>query len=221
MNYNLYSFIPFSGWDLAMLLSQAYKAKMGQTYLSYITALSNIQSIVSNGILCHKRAQNLGHVDISLQEVQDKRACKDVVVGETRLHQYANLYFDARNPMMFKRKPLAKELCVVRVDLAVLDIQGTIIADRNAASDYVRFMQPDDALYVLDWGRIFARDWRAPNAPEYYENKSKKCAEVLVMDYVPPDYLREVLVVDEEVKQRTEPLVGDLLVRVHSDIFFC
>jgi hypothetical protein len=49
-----------------------------------------------------------------------------------------NLYFHARNPMMFKRR--GEALCVLRVSTDVLQINGTVITDQNAASDYVRFL---------------------------------------------------------------------------------
>ena len=53
--------------------------------------------------------------------------------GGLKLHQYANLYFHARNPMMYSRKEKAAELCVLCVSLEVLRLPGVVITDKNAA----------------------------------------------------------------------------------------
>jgi hypothetical protein len=68
--------------------------------LHYITHIDNMLSIWKHGILCHKLAYRLKHISVSMEEVQKKRANKKVPGGKP-LHEYANLYFCARNPMLF------------------------------------------------------------------------------------------------------------------------
>jgi hypothetical protein len=43
---------------------------------------------------------------------------------------------------MFKRQAEAPDLCVLRVSTRVLDLAGVVISDQNAASGYVRFLDP-------------------------------------------------------------------------------
>jgi hypothetical protein len=93
-----------------------------------------------------------------MQPVQDKRDQKQVP-GGLKLHQYANLYFHARNPMLFKRLNEAAELCVLRVSTQVLVLDGTVISDQNAASDYVRFLHSSQ-WRLLAFDDIYAMDWR-------------------------------------------------------------
>jgi hypothetical protein len=109
------------------------------------------------------------------------------VPGGLKLHQYANLYFDARNPMMYKRKAEAPDICVLRVSVNVLKLDGTVISDMNAAStNYVRFLHPSQ-WKSLNFDAIFATDWRHPgNPPAYYRHSAQKCAEVLVPGVVQP-----------------------------------
>jgi hypothetical protein len=76
--------------------------------------IANIAPVLRDGILSHQRAASLLHADVSLADVQGKRAAK-VVPNGLRLHQYANLYFHARNPMMYKRQAEAGSLCILRV----------------------------------------------------------------------------------------------------------
>ena len=64
------------------------------------------------------------HVSIAMPEVQAIRAAVRVPDGSKLgrpLHTYANLYFDARNPMMYVRKHEHESTCVLCVDPAVLD----------------------------------------------------------------------------------------------------
>ena len=68
-----------------------------------------------------------------MQSVQDLRDKKQVP-GGLQLHQYANLYFHARNPMLFKRLNEVDSLCVLRISKEVL-AAGAVITDQNAASD--------------------------------------------------------------------------------------
>nr|VFJ98995.1 MAG: protein of unknown function (DUF4433) [Candidatus Kentron sp. LFY] len=91
-----------------------------------------------------------------MADVQDRRN-KIQVPGGMRLHQYANLYFDARNPMMYKRLAQVEVLCVLCVSTDVLNLPGVVITDQNAASDYVRFYPPRFSTF-LDFGWICADD---------------------------------------------------------------
>lgn len=54
------------------------------------------------------------------------------------------------------------------------------MADRNAASDYVRFYEVSAGIQALDKDLVFARFWLNPNDPiDEMRRKSVKCAEVL------------------------------------------
>src|SRR3989304_2107472 len=106
--------------------------------LHYITPTKNIGSIYTLGILSHKKVEKISHQSVAMDEIQERRK-KVVVPGGRPLHQYVNLYFHARNPMMFKRKDFHKELCVVKVSKDVLSLPQVVITDGNASSDYVRF----------------------------------------------------------------------------------
>jgi hypothetical protein len=90
------------------------------------------------GILSHELSKKLPHKSVAMQEIQYKRKNKKIP-GARKLHQYANLYFDAHNPMLSRRRDQNNQICVLRIDISVLDLPNVIITDRNAASGYVRF----------------------------------------------------------------------------------
>jgi len=189
------------------------------TELHCIIPIANLDSVMAHGILSHERAAKLPHHSVALQPVQDRRDQKQVP-GGLKLHQYANLYFHARNPMLFKRKDEAPTLCVLRVSTQVLELEGTVISDQNAASAYVRFLHPRQ-WQLLDFDAIYAMDWRHPGDPvAYFRHSSRKCAEVLVPQRVETRFLTGAYVVDQAAKIRVDRLELALPVTPNPVLFF-
>ena len=189
------------------------------TELQCIMPMANIPSVLEHGIVCKDRSGELEHVSIAMDEMQKIRAAKRVP-GALRLHQYANLYFHARNPMMSKRRAEADTTCVLRISTDVLRLDGVVITDQNAASDYVRFYSPDQ-WRELDFDRIYAMDWRHPNnPPAYYRHSSQKCAEVLVPDCVEPQHLIGAYVVDVAAQATLEAAGFELPIQIDRNMFF-
>jgi len=157
--------------------------------LHYITHIGNLPSICKYGILSHKQAGGLSHVSVASPDVQERRA-KKIIPGGLPLHAYVNLYFDARNPMMYVLQAKHADLCILRIDPAVMNLPGVIISDHNASSVYARFFPCPEGLKHLNRDMVFATSWTHPdNQIEEWEHKSIKCAEVLVPDKVVPKYL--------------------------------
>lgn len=188
--------------------------------LQFITAIENLGSILERGILCHNRMRKLRHVSIAMQEVQDRRVHKKVP-GGLQLHDYANLYICARNPMMYKRRSAHENLSVLAVSADVLDIPGTVVTDQNAATRYVRFAAAPDGLLIVDKDRTFARNWRHPLDPvEEWRHKARKCAEVLIPQVVSTDYIQAAYVSGSMGKQRVKAVSNAIEIRVDADLFF-
>lgn len=183
-----------------------------------IMPIANIASVLKLGILSYERAAKLQHNSVALQTVQDKRHVKQVP-GGLRVHQYANLYFHARNPMMFKRKEQANSLCVLRVGLEVLKVSGVVLADCNAGSDYVRFLHPSQ-WSLLDFDDIYARNWRHPDQIRQWKHSARKCAEVLVPHLVESSFLTGAYVVSEPARKSLADQGFRHPIAVDSDLFF-
>jgi hypothetical protein len=189
------------------------------TELHCIMPMANLVSVMKQGVLSHERAARVPHRSVALQPVQEKRDQKQVP-GALKLHQYANLYFHARNPMMFRRQDQAHELCVLRISTMVLALPGTVTTDQNAASDYVRFLHPRQ-WQVLDFDAIYAMDWRHPDDQiAHWRHSSQKCAEVLIPQRVEPIYVTGAYVVDDVARERLETLGLALLVTSNPVLFF-
>jgi hypothetical protein len=181
--------------------------------------IANMPSVITHGVLSYERAAKLKHLSVAMQPVQDKRDSK-AVPGGLRLHQYANLYFHARNPMLYVRKSEANGLCVLRVSTEVLQLEGTVMADQNAASNYARFFAPSK-WSMLDFNDIYARDWRhADDQIRAWQHKSRKCAEVLVRHVVPPRFVWGAYVVDGEAAASLQAKGFAQPVSINPDLFF-
>lgn len=182
-----------------------------------IMPIENLASVHMYGVVSHENASNLQHRSVALQPVQEKRDVKQVPRG-LRLHQYANLYFHARNPMMFLRR-FEAGLCVLRISVDVLAVPGTVLADQNAASNYVRFYSPAQ-IDQLNFDRIYALDWTDDNVISYYQKKAARCAEVLVPYHVNPGLITGAYVRDEAAAALALQAAPWLAVTVDPHLFF-
>lgn len=186
--------------------------------LHNIMPIANMPSVLKHGILSHEKAAQLPHSDVSMAEVQDRRDNVQVP-GGLSLHQYANLYFDARNPMMYKRLAQSESLCVISVLKEVLSLPKVVIADQNAASNWVRFY-PASAYKSLNFDLIFANDWRHSDQIAYWQHKSAKCAEVLVPNVVTVDFIQKAYVVNETARKNLSATGFSKPIEINTRLFF-
>lgn len=190
------------------------------TELHYITAIANVPSIMQHGILSHDLAERLAHDSVAMPEIQERHSNKQIP-GAKPLHDYANLYFDAHNPMLSRCRARNAEICVLRVEASVLDQAGVIVTDRNAASDWVRFSPVADGLAGINRERLFARFWLHRDDPyEEMSHKSEKCAEVLVPDRVEVRLIIGAYAANRPASLAFQQLNTELPVHIHGDMFF-
>jgi hypothetical protein len=181
--------------------------------------IANAPSVMQNGILSHERAAQLAHHSVAMEEIQDRRD-KVHVPGGLRLHQYANLYFHARNPMMFKRKDQADTLCVLQVSRDVVGLDSVVLADQNASSDYVRFLSPAQ-IRLINFDLVFADDWRHPDDRiAYFRHKAIMCAEVLVPNAVAPGLIVGAHVANQQAQQALLATGFNRAVQINAHLFF-
>ncbi len=188
--------------------------------LYFITPIANVPSIMQHGILSNKLSKKLSHESLAMEKVQARRKNKQIP-GARKLHEYANLYFDAHNPMLSKKRDQNNQICILRVNPSVWDLPDVIISDRNAASDWVRFSTVSDALAALDKNKIYATYWtNASNQYDLWEQKSIKCAEVLIPGRVEAKYILGAYVANQTALKVFQQLKIQLTVCIKSDIFF-
>ncbi len=161
------------------------------TELHSIMPIANIPSVMKHGVLSHnlRKKKKIPNHSVALQGVQERRA-KKVVLGAKPLHDYANLYFDAHNPMLSRVRDDNNKICVLRISIEVLNLPKVVISDRNAACDFVGFYPYPDGLEKLDFDMVYSEWWKHGDDPMLEElHRHIKCAEVLVPDCVEPQYI--------------------------------
>ena len=184
-----------------------------------IMPIANVASVMKYGLLSYERAKKLKHRSVAMPDIQERRD-KIRIPGGRRLHHYANLYLDARNPMLFKRKNEAGALCVLRISTQARCIEGVVFADRNASSNYVRFLAFNQ-VDLLNLEKIYSRDWRHPDdIIAYFRHKSVKCAEFLVPDRLPPEFITGAYVMNIMAKRRLRETGFTLPIIIDADLFF-
>lgn len=182
--------------------------KLDINNLYYITHIDNLPSILERGILSHERIEE-EHVQptrIYNTDIVNKRKEKNTPDHKS-LWNYANLYFQARNPMMYRvvHEKGAKDLVVVSVAKKILHTSGVFITDGNAANDPTQFYFPNDGLKMLQqqWKIVQSEWWNTLDG-----SKRKIMAECLVPNNVGPNLINAVYVVDEETQTRLAGMVG-------------
>jgi hypothetical protein len=186
--------------------------------LHYIIPIKNIRFVMCYGILSHEQASKLDHDDISLADVQDRR--DKIQVGEYKLHQYSNLYFCARNPMMYKRRNQSDGLCVLQINRRVLNNPEVVLSDRNAASDYAKFYKSPEGLRHIDFDLVFAEYWTDPDQFEERRKKSIKCAEALIPHCVDARYIDGAYVANKTAEINLKNAGFNKPIAINAHIFF-
>jgi len=187
--------------------------------LHYITPIANVPSILARGILSKRGARPLRPASIAMAEVQVIRANK-AVPGGRPLHEYANLYICARNPMLYKGAAQHMELCVLAISPAVLDLPGVVIADGNAASGYTGFWPAPAGLETIDKGLVFAEYWTDNDQIQQWRKMRAKCAEVLVPEQVDARYIIGAHVSCPEAAETLRRAGFDLPTTMNPHLFF-
>jgi ssDNA thymidine ADP-ribosyltransferase, DarT len=131
---------PYTSCRIDRLLATGGRAlqMMGRTIrnLYYITHLDNVPSILRHGILSHEEIQSRGLAFTAIYDtaIVSRRSQISVPDGRT-LWSFANLYFQPRNPMLYRVaiEQGADHLAVVAVKTNVLARPDVMLANGNAA----------------------------------------------------------------------------------------
>lgn len=189
------------------------------TELHFITPIVNVSGILRHGILSHKKAKETRHASIAMDEIQERRK-RVTIPGGRPLHDYANLYLCARNPMLYKRLGQRDQLCVLRINTTVLDIEGAIVSDGNASSDYTRFSKAPEGLKIVEREYVFADVWVDQDPIEGFRKKRQKCAEILVPGKVTTEYILGAYVANAEAMGTLEQTGFDRPIEMNQHLFF-
>jgi hypothetical protein len=172
-----------------------------------MTHIDNLNSILAFSLLSHNQAhgRRLVRRDISLKQVQARRATKRDMCFFKRLHDYAVLYFNPLNAMYFTPRVKLLPKAIVGFDASLLLDPGVVFTDGNAASSGTHFFDEVSQLVQLDWGVI--KD-KFTGYTEDREYRRIKCAEVLVPDSIDTRSIRRIVFDSDRMAQEFESQLG-------------
>lgn len=181
-------------------------ARQGIINLYYITHVDNVSSILERGILSHERiaAEEIDYKPIYDNAIVVNRHKIKTPTGRS-LWGFANLYFQPRNPMLYRvlREKSPDEIVIISLKSeAILSRTDIFVSTGNAASHLSEILNASDSLEAIPEIRKAAnKDWWT----EESGLKRRIMAECLVPDVVSPDLIQAIYVADHNVADKLKP----------------
>ena len=175
--------------------------------LYYITHIENLRSIFSQGILSHRFVEERGvkYKAIYDADIVGHRKLKTTPEGRS-LWDFANAYFQPRNPMLYRvvHEIERKEVVVLGLQPRVLELPGAYLTDGNAANNATAFFDYKSGIEAIAgiWGTVSSEWWNSVDG-----SKRKIMAECLVPGEIHPDLIHSVYVTSHEVARQVRDLV--------------
>lgn len=176
--------------------------------LYYITHVDNLPSILQLGVLSHRQVldRQIDFTAIYNADIVSNRRLRQTPQQKS-LWDYANLYFESRNAMLYKVlfygvDRAIEHTAIVKIRPAVTSLDDVLIADGNAASagtEITRFNNAQLSRIAQQTDREY---WSAVDG-----SKRRLQAELLVPDLVPARYIESVYVASRPIRQRVESLL--------------
>lgn len=177
----------------------------GVRSLWHMTHVDNVPSILDKGLFSKRQINGNGQVfqDLSDSGVQDRRSRKNETVFGRNLHEYVPLYVSPKNPMMFRlgNEYGSSSLALVEISLDAFLKIPFVFTDGNAASNSTQFFGEAQDVGSLPWEVLHAQYWT-----NFEDGSRKKCAEVLVLNRIPSEYIVNVHCADRLASQHLSAL---------------
>ena len=174
--------------------------------LYYITNIANLPSLCEQGILSANRIDSEITQFVSMykwitdakNDINRRERIKPLN-GKSSLLDYASLYFQPRNPMMYRAiyETGAEKLAILEVANTVLNETGVLISDGNATDELTQFYPCVQGLKKnQQQSRVIQSEWWK----KYDGSKRKIMAECLVPGLVKPEYIHSVIIPEDGIK---------------------
>jgi len=174
--------------------------------LYYITHINNIRSILTEGILSHSLIEQR---QIQFTPIYDtaivSRRRERLVQGDKSLWDFANMYFQPRNPMLYRvlHEKNSEDIAVLGISPSVLQTSGALVSLGNAAAGETQILPSDEGRKELEtiWKDVKNEWWSAADG-----SKRRIMAECLVPDMVDPECVNTVYVSGQTAAARVRAM---------------
>ena len=191
--------------------------------LYYITHKDNLKSILKNGILSHTRAtawfKKLLSKNTIIYDKDIVNRRKNREFKGRSLWDYANVYFQVRNPMLYRviKTFGAENIVILQINPDIINNLDVGITDGNATSQNTIFFEDiSKGLSVLN-----QEQFERPYWSEVDDSKRKIMAEVLVYEKIPKEKIIGIYTADQETaNQIKKDITGPLNIMQNPKMFF-
>lgn len=185
-----------------MQATETARQSQGPRELYYITHIDNIPSILQCGILSHENIEvkRIKYTPIYAEDIVSRR--KAIMVPDGRsLWSFANLYFNARNPMLYRVvcEKAPEKIAVIGVTPAILSLEDSYVTTGNAAHTQSSIVEKSSKV-IFEVFRETKRDFWA----EEDGSKRKIMAECLVPNVVPSDLIKTIYVASHDARAEVQ-----------------
>lgn len=184
---------------------------MSNRQIFHITHVDNLPSIIASDCLwcdAQRLKQGFGNKNIGYNHIKARRLAHTVSVSEGgTLGNYVPFNFCSRSVMLFVVSKGHKNYdegqtpivhLVSSIDAIKTSGRPWAFTDRHADLGYSNQYDSSDDLSNVDWSIMTKHYWSES------EIKEKRQAEFLVHDYCPWVTIEEIVVINQEVKDRVE-----------------
>lgn len=191
--------------------------------LFYITHIDNIPSILQKGIFSHERieSEKIPFTRIYDESIVSNRHMITVPDGRNLWH-FANVYFQARNPMLYRviHEKSEDDIAVLGLRSEVLERPDVYITTGNAAHSLSHILYPMEARKKLN--EIIENSVELEWWHEEDGSKRKIMAECLVPDEIAPAMVQCIYVAKRKTLEKIKKLVkrDDIPIVMEPNMFF-
>lgn len=190
--------------------------------LFYITHIDNVVSILKHGIMSH---QQIEETKIPFTKIYDTQIVSSRQYRQTpdnkSLWEYANVYLQARNPMLYRVlcEKDASEIVIIGIDRSIMANRDSFFSAGNAAS------YSSDIVSIKDSGNAF-KEVKNSLDNEWWNDvdgsKRKIMAECLIPKKIDPEYLRTIYVSNDTNAEKVKAIANQYKIDVipEPQLFF-
>ena len=188
-------------------------------FIFYITHQDNLPSILQRGILSHHKAEDIPDSNRIYDESIVSRRKERITPDGKSLWDFANFYFNPRNPMMYRVYCCEnKDVVVLRINLSVFN-DAKYVSVGNAAVNISEIYDVKTGIAKIQTPEI----WKMLNADSWGAGEGKRLimSELLVPERVSPNKIETVYARNmENADKIKEKIKGARHVVPEPNLFF-
>jgi hypothetical protein len=182
-------------------------------YLFHMTHIDNLANILEHGLLAHDNPYK--QKDISDCDVNSRRSRAEPIYHKS-IHSYVPFYFDPKNPMLYVRRGMQKDIVMLVLRKELITQDGVLFTDGNASVASTSFYDDLSKIDKLDWACIHDEWWT-----NHLDGKRTSMAEVLVPDFVDVKNIEGIICNNSLTKAKIDALTNNTMrSKVQTQFYF-